>query len=196
MMLDLDVPAAALNGTNSMPPADPNARLTLLHALTTDLTPTTQRLLSSLSPTNGANGTADSVLLTTPTVEQSPAAYLGPSPPNTDTTPHRYVSLVFEQPASGLQIEAGAFDDIQARIGFDVQAFMQENGLSEPLAGNFFVVDGMNPESGAGFNGSATGTGGIGGPTGQPRLFEGTAAATEAALGLAAGFAMMVGLVV
>jgi hypothetical protein len=191
-MLDLDVSASILNGTNS---SSLNGRLTLLHALTTDLVPSTQRLLGSLTPTNGTNGTTDSILLSaTSSPSSNPAPYIGPSPPNTDTTPHRYVSLVFEQPASGLQIAPGGFEDIQDRIDFDVQGFMGQNGLAEPLAGNFFVVDGTMAD--AGFNGSETGSGGVGGPTGQPRLFDGGAGERRGGKWLAVGVAVVVGFLV
>ncbi|KAF1969714.1 PEBP-like protein [Bimuria novae-zelandiae CBS 107.79] len=117
VMLDLDVPPQGADTT----------RRVLLHAMNTGFKATQQ------SVAGGA------VLLASS--DKGPAKYIGPGPPATDTIPHRYTQLLFKQPAS-LQVSADAFADTQARFDFDVKAFAKEMGLGEPVAGNFFMVDG------------------------------------------------------
>ena len=156
VMLDLDVPPSG-NGNAT--------RRVLLHALNTGFKATAQKV----------SGTATLLVST----EKGPAAYIGPSPPATDTIPHRYVELLFEQPAS-LQVQAADFANTQSRIGFDINSFMKTNSLSKPLAGNFFTVDG---KAGAAASGTATSSGGISKNTLQP--FEGAAAKLDKSLGLA-----------
>ncbi|KAF2734356.1 PEBP-like protein, partial [Polyplosphaeria fusca] len=163
VMLDLDVPPA--NGSTT--------RRTLLHALVTDFKPTAQAM---------GNGT---VLLQSQA--RGPATYLGPSPPATDSTPHRYVEMIFAQPQT-LSVTASSFSETQSRIGFDIQQFMQQNGLAPPVAANFFTVDGQAGGSGTGngnggASGTATTTGGISRNTLQP--FEGKAGRMEMGWGLA-----------
>jgi hypothetical protein len=165
VMLDLDVPPA---GGNS-------SRRVLLHAMNTGFKASSQ----SVQGTNG------SVLLTT--TESGPASYLGPSPPASDTIPHRYVELLFQQPAS-LSVQASQFADTSARIGFDINSFMSQNGLSQPLAGNFFTVDGRAVGAASG---TATSSGGISRNTLQP--FEG--AAPKVGLDLGLGIMGMLGAV-
>ncbi|KAF2685326.1 PEBP-like protein [Lentithecium fluviatile CBS 122367] len=155
VMLDLDVPPAQGNTT----------RRVLLHAMNTGFKASQQRM---------ANGT---VLLTSS--ETGPAAYLPPGPPATDTKAHRYVELLFAQPAN-LQVQASDFANTQARIGFDIVSFGQKNGLGAPLAANFFTVDGR---AGASASGTATASGGIARNTLQP--FEGAAGHMDMSFGLA-----------
>lgn len=152
-MLDLDVPPA--NGST--------ARRVLLHAMTTDLKASSQSVSGS------------STLLVSS--QNGPAPYIGPSPPATDTQAHRYVELLFQQPAD-LQVAAS---DVQSRIGFDIQTFAQKNGLGEPLAANFFTVDGR---TGGSASGTATSSGGIVRNTLQP--FEGAAVGRDFSYGLVA----------
>ncbi|KAF2269313.1 PEBP-like protein [Lojkania enalia] len=152
IMVDLDIP----------PMGNSTSRNTLLHAMITDFKATSQTLTDS------------SVLLTSQQI--GPAAYIGPAPPETDTVAHRYVELLFQQPST-LQVSADDFQEVSDRIGFDVSSFMEENGLSEPVAGNFFTVD---PR--AGNNATATSTGGIVMNTLQP--FEGVAVEKKVSLGL------------
>lgn len=132
-MLDLDVPGQGKNTT----------RRTLLHAMETGFKATKQ------SVAGGA------VLLASK--EKGPAMYLPPGPPATDTMPHRYTQLLFKQPES-LKVNATAFSNNQARIGFDIASFAKKMELGEPIAGNFFMVDGK-----ASAGGKATGTKGAGG---------------------------------
>lgn len=89
--------------------------------------------------------------------EKGPATYMGPGPPASDTIAHRYTQLLFKQP-SNFKASASAFTNTQARIGFDIVDFAKKNELGEPMAGNFFMVDGR--ASGAA---AATGTRGAGG---------------------------------
>jgi hypothetical protein len=155
VMLDLDVPPAQRNTT----------RRILLHAMETGFKPTQQRM---------ANNT---VLLTS--TDTGPATYLPPGPPATDTMAHRYVELLFAQPTT-LNVQASDFADTQARFNFDIVSFGQQNGLGEPLAANFFTVDGR---AGAGASGTATTSGGIARNTLQP--FEGAAGRVDMSMGLA-----------
>ncbi|KAL9105547.1 MAG: hypothetical protein Q9227_009291 [Pyrenula ochraceoflavens] len=91
------------------------------------------------------------------------ADYIPPSPP-AGNQPHRYVALVYSQPAS-FSVPA-AFSSInppsdnKARLGFDINAFMSAANLQPPVAGNYFTVvnDGSAPQGGAA-NGTGTGTG-------------------------------------
>ncbi|KAF1935411.1 PEBP-like protein [Clathrospora elynae] len=164
VMLDLDVPPANGNTT----------RRVLLHAMKTGLKATKQKL----------SGKATLLV----SAEKGPAPYLPPSPPATDTVAHRYVQLLFQQPAS-LSVKASDFDGSQARVNFDIASFMSKNGVSEPVAANFFRVDGRAK---AGGSGSATGTGGVPKNTAQP--FTGAASAMDVPYGLTgllAGLALL-----
>ncbi|KAF2113528.1 phosphatidylethanolamine-binding protein [Lophiotrema nucula] len=167
VMMDLDVPPQGTNTT----------RRTLLHAMVTDFKPTQQKL---------SNNT---VLLAS--TQKGPAAYIAPGPPATDPVAHRYVQLLFQQPAT-LKVQASDFSDTSKRIGFDINAFMKTQGLSAPLAANFFTVDGKASGSASGTaTGTATGTGGIAKNTLQP--FTGGASRVEMTwlAGLVGGLAFM-----
>ncbi|KAF9737387.1 hypothetical protein PMIN03_000927 [Paraphaeosphaeria minitans] len=133
VMLDLDVPPAAGNDT----------RRVLLHALNTGFKATKQSV---------AGG---DVLLASS--EKGPATYISPGPPASDTIAHRYTQLLFKQPST-LEASASDFANTQARIGFDIEGFAKKNGLGEPVAGNFFMVDGR-----ANGSAGAMGTSGAGG---------------------------------
>ncbi|KAF2191946.1 PEBP-like protein [Zopfia rhizophila CBS 207.26] len=156
VMIDLDVPPA--EGSTE--------RRTLLHAMATGFRVTQQQ----------TTGTGANLLVSS---DQGPATYIGPSPPATDTVPHRYVELLFQQPEN-LQVQAADFANTQDRINFDIEAFIQENELSEPIAANFFTVNGRASGSATG---TATSSGGISRNTLQP--FEGAAVRKEMPLGLA-----------
>ncbi|KAF1954270.1 PEBP-like protein [Byssothecium circinans] len=149
VMVDLDVPGQGTNTT----------RRTLLHAMNTGLKASAQKM---------AGGAA---LLTS--TEKGPAAYIGPGPPATDSIPHRYVEMLFEQPAE-LAVKATDFADTSARLNFDINAFAQENKLGTPLAANFFTVDGK-ATGGAATGGAAATSGSRGagpsrsGSAGTPR---------------------------
>ncbi|KAH7396301.1 phosphatidylethanolamine-binding protein [Pyrenochaeta sp. MPI-SDFR-AT-0127] len=150
VMLDLDVPGEGKNAT----------RRVLLHAMNIGYKATQQK----------TNGSA-TVLAST---EKGPASYLPPGPPATDTMAHRYVQLLFQQPAN-FNVKASDFADIKARINFDIDSFGAKNGLGTPIAANYFRVDGRT-------GGNATGTGGMPKPT-LP-TFEGAAGRMEICTGL------------
>jgi hypothetical protein len=151
VMLDLDVPPA--NGSTK--------RRTLLHCMNTGFKATGQQL-------SGAT-----TLLASS--EQGPARYIPPGPPPTDTVAHRYVQLLFQQP-SDLSISTADFADTNNRFNFDVPSFMSENGVSAPVAANFFKVDGRA-------SASATGTGAM--PSSTLATFQGAAGQMELPYGLA-----------
>jgi hypothetical protein len=151
VMIDLDVPPA--EGSTE--------RRTLLHAMNTGFKATQQKISGAAS------------LLASS--EKGPASYIPPGPPATDTKPHRYVELLFKQPAK-LSVKASDFADTSARIGFDIQDFMKKNDVTAPLAGNFFTVDGKATGKGgkAGASGTAAASGGM--PKSTPQPFTGAAA--------------------
>jgi hypothetical protein len=142
VMLDLDVP-----------PADGSTkRRVLLHAMNTGFKATQQKISGSAT-----------LLAST---DKGPAAYIPPGPPPTDTIPHRYVELLFQQPAD-LEILATQFKDTSARIGFDINAFMTKMKLSAPVAGNFFMVDSRASSTAKG-TAAASASGRMPGSTPQP----------------------------
>lgn len=149
VMMDLDVPA---RGTNV-------SRTTLLHAMVQNFKATTQKV------TNNSDLLSSS--------SKGPATYISPSPPATDTKAHRYVQLLFTQPTD-FDIQATEFSNTTARLGFDINAFMQSEGLNAPLAANFFTVEG---QASGGASGTATSSGGIAKNTLEP--FEGAVGRVE-----------------
>jgi hypothetical protein len=155
VMLDLDVPPA--NGSTT--------RRILLHCMNTGFKATGQQL-------SGA-----ATLFASP--EKGPAAYIPPGPPPTDTVAHRYVQLLFQQP-SNLSISEADFADTQNRFNFDVASFMATNGVSAPVAANFFRVDGR---ASATATGAASGTGAM--PTSTLESFQGAAGKMDLPYGLA-----------
>ncbi|KAJ8110417.1 hypothetical protein OPT61_g6737 [Boeremia exigua] len=161
VMLDLDVPPVG-GGTT---------RRVLLHAMNTGFKATQQKI-----------GGSSTLLAST---DKGPAPYLPPGPPATDTIPHRYVQLLFQQPAD-LKVQASDFADTAARFNFDINAFMAKNKISAPTAGNFFTVDGRASATAKG-TASASGSGGLPGSTPQPF----TGAAEK--YGLSPGMAGMLG---
>ncbi|KAF2826823.1 PEBP-like protein [Ophiobolus disseminans] len=168
IMLDLDVP----------PQGSSTKRRVLLHALTTGFKATQQRI------------TGSGTLLASP--QKGPAMYIPPGPPATDTIAHRYVELLFRQPAN-LNVQASDFANITGRFNFDVVKFMAENQVGAPVAGNFFTVDGRANATAASGSGTATGSGGIARNTLVP--FEGAAGRREVAwgfVGMVGGLAVVV----
>ncbi|VDK57618.1 unnamed protein product [Cylicostephanus goldi] len=59
-------------------------------------------------------------------------SYMGPAPPS-GTGLHRYYFLVYKQTKS-VSLEKSA------RANFDTHKFVKENGLGNPVAGNYFQV--------------------------------------------------------
>ncbi|TQV99398.1 hypothetical protein V2A60_004876 [Cordyceps javanica] len=73
--------------------------------------------------------------------------YVGPGPPP-PSAPHRYVFMLWEQPASvagpdevSKALSLPAEPGLTARIRWDQAAFEKRMGLAEPLAVNYFVAD-------------------------------------------------------
>ncbi|ORY62534.1 phosphatidylethanolamine-binding protein [Pseudomassariella vexata] len=66
------------------------------------------------------------------------AEYISPGPQAGDT--HRYVYLLFNQP-KGFNITDAPYDtDVYTRLSFNLPSFIQENGLGDPVAGNYFLA--------------------------------------------------------
>jgi hypothetical protein len=68
--------------------------------------------------------------------------YFPPSPPAGDY-PHHYVFLLLEQPENftlPANVAAGVTDPM-ARLGFDVQAFMADAGVTTALAANYMLIE-------------------------------------------------------
>lgn len=141
-MLDLDVP----------PEEGSTKRRVLLHAMNTGFKATQQKISGSAT-----------LLAST---EKGPAAYIPPGPPPTDTIPHCYVQLLFQQPLD-FGVKASDFANTSTRINFDINAFMTKNKVSTPIAGNFFMVDGRASATAKG-TASASVSGGLAGNTVQP----------------------------
>ncbi|KAF2024530.1 PEBP-like protein [Setomelanomma holmii] len=158
VMLDLDVPPQQGSAT----------RRVLLHAMQTGFKATQQKISG-----------AATLLAST---QQGPAAYLAPGPPATDTIAHRYVQLLFKQPAA-LKVQAADFANTTGRFNFDVNKFMSENKVGAPIAGNFFTVDGRANSTATG--GTATPSGAKPSRTIEP--FTGAAGRREVSYGLAVG---------
>ncbi|USP73047.1 26 kDa secreted antigen [Curvularia clavata] len=158
VMLDLDVP----------PAANSNQRRVLLHCMNTGFKASNQEI-----------GGAATLLSSSDT---GPAAYIPPNPPAVDTIAHRYVELLFQQPAN-FSIAQSTFAEMSARINFDTQAFMTQHGLKAPVAANFFLVDGRT-NSTAAANPTGTGSGGSR-PTSSLEPFSGAADRPSVSFGTA-----------
>jgi hypothetical protein len=160
VMLDLDVP----------PMEGSKERRVLLHAMNTGFKATQQKISG-----------AATLLAST---DKGPAPYLPPGPPATDI-PHRYVELLFKQPAK-LSVKATEFMETSARIGFKLDEFMKKNELEMPLAGNFFTVDGKatgTAKGGKGTAGTASASGGM--PKSTLPAFTGAARKLDISQGMA-----------
>lgn len=69
------------------------------------------------------------------------AMYAGPAPPPGPA--HHYVEVVFRQPERyelPADYEKFLESTIAARLGFDIEQFVKEAGLTEPVAGNWFLT--------------------------------------------------------
>lgn len=73
---------------------------------------------------------------------KTPVAYIGPAPPaETPPHPHRYVTLLFEQP-EGFTVPDSQKSQIRQKIGFNITTFIEAAALKAPVAGNYFTVSG------------------------------------------------------
>lgn len=126
-------PTISFNTTTSGPylllMVDPDARtngtfVTILHWLQQDLAP------------SASNGTTKSLTSTA----TGYATYRPPAPPaELPARPHRYIQLLFNQP-SNFSIPTAFQQAVAMRRGFDYAAFVQQAGLGEVLAANYFLV--------------------------------------------------------
>jgi len=132
-MIDLDVPRN-------------NSRVTILHWF---------------EPNVRVTSATDNTLLI-PAANGSGASYLQPSPPVGDI-PHRYVFLLFAQPANfTVPSQFAAINppaSTQARIGFNINDFVAAAGLGQPLAANYITVQNTTGAATATGSGAATATG-------------------------------------
>ncbi|KAF2104748.1 PEBP-like protein [Rhizodiscina lignyota] len=169
MMIDLDVPRN-------------NTRVVLLHWLA-----------PNVALTQGANGTT----VAPPANGGGAAPYRQPSPPPGDQ-PHRYVFMLFAQPAS-FAIPSNFTEVLQTRVPFDYMGFINQTGLTTPLAANSMTVQntsvpatttfpGPSPSAGGNVTGGATPSGGSGvSPGGSSGASGSTGAAGSATSTLSGG---------
>lgn len=101
------------------------SRVVNLHALLQDFKPSTQT-------TNGTH-----ILTTSAT---GPASYQAPAPPaETPAHPHKYIFLLYEQPAS-FTVPSSQKSAVQKRIGFNYTTFATDAGLKDPVRANYLQV--------------------------------------------------------
>lgn len=94
-----------------------------------------------------AKGSSEDGFMTLETEARSVIPYAGPGPPP-PSAPHRYVFMLWEQPASvagadevAQALSVPAEPGLTARIRWDQPLFEQKMGLGEPLAVNYFVAN-------------------------------------------------------
>ena len=96
-------------------------------------------LLQDLKPSAAAAAGGAKTLTTTAT---GPASYMGPGPPpETPPHPHKYVELLYEQPAN-FAVPAAQKSAVQSRMGFNLATFSTAAGLGAPIGANYFQVTG------------------------------------------------------
>lgn len=82
-----------------------------------------------------------------------------PMPP-AGTGPHRYIELLFSQPA-GFSIPANYAHFLapgEARLGFNITSFARDAGLAKPVAVNYFFAEYETPGENETGTGSTSGT--------------------------------------
>lgn len=106
------------------------------------LSPILHWIQPGLKPASDAARGGEEVELTAPDVPYV-ADYHGAGPPP-GSGPHRYVTLLFEQP-EGFdgkkhgQPASGGKVGISGRVGWGFDRFLEEAGVGRPVAGNWFV---------------------------------------------------------
>ncbi|MCJ1313777.1 hypothetical protein MMC25_007457 [Agyrium rufum] len=83
------------------------------------------------------------------------APYVQPSPP-VYSDPHRYIALLFAQPANFTVPADFAGYSAANRTLFNIAAFAAEAGLGAPLEANYFLVSNMTGSLGAGVDANTT----------------------------------------
>jgi len=91
--------------------------------------------------------------------------FVSPAPP-AGSDPHRYVFLVYLQPANFDSQAQTLVNSTTSRSNFNISAFASATGLGNPIAGNFFFV-GPGNGTAASTNASASTTGTTPTPTGS-----------------------------
>jgi len=112
-MIDPDVPSRA----------NP-AAVNFLHWVKADL---------RIQSFTGTNITADNTT--------APVSYIPPGPPP-GSGPHRYVFLLYDQPRrEGFALQGLPQGPPEDRMGFNVSAWREANGLTLAKAGTYFVAE-------------------------------------------------------
>ncbi|PIL37295.1 hypothetical protein GSI_00988 [Ganoderma sinense ZZ0214-1] len=104
----------------------------------TPQSPTLAEIRHLLAPDITLSGSlANGALL----VNNTPAIsdFQRPSPP-AGSDPHRYILLLFVQPANFSQVVPGIVNASTPISGFNISTFAAQTGLGSPVAGNFFLT--------------------------------------------------------
>ncbi|KAI0750957.1 phosphatidylethanolamine-binding protein [Daedaleopsis nitida] len=118
--------------------------------------PTSAQIRHLLAPNISLNGSAaEGALL----VNNTPAIsdFLRPTPP-AGSDPHRYILLLFVQPANFSDVVPSILNASTPISNFNISAFAEQTGLGSPIAGNFFLT-GPDANSTAAANSSSTASG-------------------------------------
>ena len=120
--------------------------------------------------------------------------YARPQPPPSSAA-HRYIAVLFSQPANFTVPAAFRAFNATNRAMFNLTNFAAQAGLGRPIAANYFVVSNMTGTPGAIGGSNATGTVGSGSsPTATGTMRSSPAAFTGAATaGKGVGLAMVLG---
>ncbi|TFK94650.1 PEBP-like protein [Polyporus arcularius HHB13444] len=113
--------------------------------------PTVAQIRHLLAPNITLSGSlATGALL----VNNSPAIsdFQRPTPP-AGSDPHRYILLLFAQPANFSSVVTGIVNSSTPISNFNISAFAEQLGLGSPLAGNFFLT---GPDANSTGNGTAS----------------------------------------
>jgi len=95
-------------------------------------------LLQDWKPSAAATGG----ITTLTTTATGPASYMGPAPPAENPPhPHKYVELLYEQPAN-FAVPSAQRSAVQSRMGFNLATFSTAAGLGVPIAANYWQVTG------------------------------------------------------
>ncbi|KAI9056532.1 PEBP-like protein [Trametes sanguinea] len=100
--------------------------------------PTAAQIRHLLAPGIQANGSVTSgaaLVNNTPAISD----FLRPTPP-AGSDPHRYILLLFVQPANFTTVAPQFVNSSTPVNNFNISLFAQEVGLGSPIAGNFFLT--------------------------------------------------------
>ncbi|KAI0722821.1 phosphatidylethanolamine-binding protein [Earliella scabrosa] len=119
----------------------------------TPQTPTLAQIRHLVAPDITVNGSlAQGGLLvnSTPAISE----FRRPTPP-AGSDPHRYILLLFVQPADFSTVVPGILNSSTPVSNFNISLFAEQTGLGSPIAGNFFLT-GPDANSTAGANSTDT----------------------------------------